>query len=188
MKKHGRVHPTQSFASLVSASNRKALEPVVEEMVLAYTQQAQQKIAKQMIESLAGVQTRIMVLEKIAIEKLQETKTSLSERVLEVEDEATGHVRVDTPAQKGDLLRVGIKAKGSKSDEWSNTTNIVIHHLAERISEEVTYQTYKELEEALIGKIVGDVCDVSIHIPDQKEKQHLRIAVDRISRPKEIKK
>jgi hypothetical protein len=181
MSKKNKTHPTQSFAQMVSNSNVKSLEPVVQQMVEQQSQKVAQVLSSQLIDALAGVQTRLMVLERVTIEKLGISKEDLGRRILEVEDEATGHKETDT-IERGDLVRVTLRATKEGMVGTPPPTPVILRHVGEPLNQEAPYQSYRELEEALIGKKTGDVVDVQVQVPTAGEYT-FNVVIDRVSRP-----
>lgn len=191
MKKKGqKPHATQSFEQLVSIANREALKPFIVETIASIVeqrvQQAEQTISRYIIDALAGVQTRLMVLERIVIAKLDETPDSLSEKILEVEDEATGHAKATDAATVGDLLRTTLKVRTPDTDKFSSPTPVIIRRLAVQDPGQ-PFQTYPELERGLLGALPGETREVRVPVIVQGSDATEYIfaaTVDRISRVK----
>lgn len=187
----GGVHQERSFQELVGQANRDALKPFILECVNELEPILRQEFSRLLIESLAPVQTRLMVLEKLAMEKWGVTEETLALRLLDVEDEATGHVMTLDPAEAGDLLRVTATLRVEGQEKWSKPMNLIIRRLAKpQLNPEtgqLSFQTYPELEQALVGAKVGETRETPVEIVNGEVtvKYNFKVTVDRVSRNEE---
>lgn len=190
MQKKG-MHPNQSFSQLVGEANREALKPFIQEQVINAARIIQANLARQQLESLAGVQTRIVALEKIVKEKLGYTDDQLAELILVVEDEATGHTENTEGARQGDLVRVRIAGRPVSSDPskdqgFGPETKLSIHHLGNEPT-----QTNPDLEKGMLGMKKGETKEIEVDFPQKDEqgnekepiKYLFKVTVDRASTP-----
>jgi hypothetical protein len=179
------AHQSKSFEQLVGQANREALKPYIDEVMQDASQQILQRLAQAQMQMAAPIQVRLTVLEKIVMEKLGETKESLAERVLQVEDEATGHVKVEDGAQVGDQLRTIGWVKVEEQENYNAPMELTIHSLGKSPRPEVPFQTYKELEEGLVGIKAGETREIVVNLStgDTTKAYTFKIAVSRVSRP-----
>lgn len=161
-------HPNQSFAELVSNAQLNALKPFIHQQISVLGNE----LARRVFGQLGNVQTRIMALERIVQNRLNITDAEIMSVVTDVEDEATGHRKVDRPAEAGDLVRISVRTKSEANPEFTQPAKQEVGSLLK--------QPYslgaKELEDALVGMNVGDVKLVTI-----QEKYDFELTVDRVS-------
>lgn len=185
MEKKG-MHATQSFTQMVGKANQEALKPFIQEQVINAVRIIQANLARQQLEALAGVQTRIVVLEKIVKEKLGYTEEQLADMILQVEDEATGHTENTSGAVEGDLVRMRVAGKPASEEKYGPETKLSVHHLAKEPT-----QTHLDLEKGIIGMKKGETREIEVQFPQKDEqgnekealKYAFKVTLDRASTP-----
>lgn len=166
-KTQGKTHATHSFEQLVAKANRDALKPYIHELFMDLGNDLSQRVFRQ----LANIQTRIMAIEELLIEKGGISESDIQLKVANIEDEATGYKLADRPAQAGDLVRVTIETKAKGQEVYSSPVKRQITKLLNK-----PYSLTETIENALVGTVGGDVKDVTLEGDFQ-----VRVTVDRVS-------
>ena len=154
-------HANNSFANLVAnESSRQAkevIEPLIREYVAFAANQIKDQISRASLKTMAEIRTRLTALEKLLIEKGVASDTEISEKILDVEDAATGMVQ-GTEAQEGDLLRVSYRSK-SKTAEKETDYSPAMNRVIAKLGSANTFSL--AVEKALIGASKGSKVEVS---------------------------
>jgi hypothetical protein len=163
----GKPHQSLSFEQLVAKANQERLKPYIHELFMQLGNDLSQRVFRQ----LANIQTRVMALEEILIEKFNVTEVEIQQKVAEIEDEATGYKAVTRPAEAGDLLRVSIETKAKGTEEFTAPVKRQITKLLNQ-----PYSLTETIEKALVGVSTGEQKEVTL------EGDFLvRVTVDRVS-------
>lgn len=170
-------HATQSFQQMVGKANQEALKPYIHEVSQHYAENLANQIAQKMFAHLDNMQTRITAMEKVLQSKFGLTSADLREVVMDVEDEATGFVRVSRAAQRGDYLRITMSTKTTAETEFKREARREISNLGE--NDEQGPET-KALNDALVGMVAGEQKDLEVG------GVTVRLVLDRVSEAKAV--
>lgn len=170
----GSKHQSQSFEQLVGAANRNALKPFIIETAVELVNDLGNQLAQRLFGQLGNIQTRIMALEKVLQQKFGLSEADIQNIVMDVEDEATGHTKVDRPAQAGDLLRVSAATKAKDQTEYNPSVRKEVNSLGA-----AKPTLTKVVDEALVGMSSGETKEVTIG----DGAMTVRVTVDRVSAP-----
>lgn len=163
----GKPHQNLSFEQLVAKANQERLKPYIHELFMSLGNDLSQRVFRQ----LANIQTRVMALEEILIEKFNVSEVEIQQKVAQIEDEATGYSAVTRPAQAGDLLRVSIETKAKGTEEFTAPVKRQITKLLNK-----PFSLTETIETALVGVSAGESKEVTL------EGDFLvRVTVDRVS-------
>lgn len=110
-------------------------------------------------KGLATMKVRLEALEDLLMEKLGETEASLQERTLTRVEKMQGFQQVNTPVQKGSVIR--IKVKEEEVGKESPTTPMQDAFMAVGHN-----QIHAALDELLLGANAGETKEVIV--PDSK--------------------
>lgn len=166
-KSSGNSHANNSFEQLVAKAVNARLERYIHELFTHFGNDLSQRVFRQ----LANIQTRIMAIEDIIVEKLNITEAEIQQRVASIEDDATGYKSVSRPAEAGDLLRVSIETKAKGTEEFTAPVKRQITKLLNQ-----PYSLTETIEQALVGVSAGETKEVTL------EGDFLvRVTVDRVS-------
>lgn len=192
-KDHTPFYQNKDFMSTTAQKTLDLIKDNVDKMIHQHFQRLNQALqettsnmARSQMESAAKVYTRIMAIEKTMMDKDPTiTRESLRRKIVEVEDEATGHILVDRPATQGDYLRTTISTKRVDSETFSAPTQINIASLQNEPA-----QTYPEVEAALVGMKAGDtkIIDVAVKQGETTTNYNFQITLEFVSEPTEEKK
>ena len=156
MAKKKSAAPTKSFDELVSDTQIRKLQPMIQQMVGAAFQQATQAIYKFVLTERAALQTRQMAFERLLVANEPWFNMELlALEIAAVEDEAQGLVVSDAPAKVGDKVRVEACVKSEGAAEYGESSKFAIHQVGVK-SPEGTYQTNEDLENAILGLRAGE--------------------------------
>lgn len=169
VKTNKQVHQTQSFGSMVSRAALCQLGPEISRMI---NDMGDQISAKQ-ISTLEMLYTRIVVLEKVLIDKLGITQDELTLRVSDVEDERDGLAKAGDVVI-GDTTRVEIQTKTKDQEKYQGTTRMKIQNTGSGNT------LGKEIEEQIIGMKTGEVKVVEF---GQNKELLAQITLNKSSRP-----
>ena len=139
--------------------------------------------ATQLLQMMAPVQTRLAVLEKLAMEKLEETPESLAVRIADLEDAALGYEHVEMEeVETGDMVRGIIQIQPASGDEAPPAEKITLFRVGQP-----PIQTMEELEQGVLGMIEGETKQITVKSANPTEDSTLTVLfkVERISRKKE---
>ncbi len=178
-----RMHQPQSYQQMVSKTQTENLKPYIHGLFQQYSQQTQQ----QLMGLFAIPNTRLTVLEGIAMKRFGLNKVDLKNLYADEEDKAWGYKESDVPAKKGDMLRVTIAGKPDKEKEFGEASELKVRDLGNE-----PFQLQKELEEGLYGAKKGETRTIPITtVTKAKNKEgeledvdftyDFKITVDRIS-------
>lgn len=188
-KKKKTPAPTASFADSVAQAQLNKLKPFIAEQaaqsVNLHGQFMLRKLSQMVAEDLSRIQTRQMALERILKKhNLLEDETLFLE-VSAVEDGILGYDQVTGPSQQGDQLRITVETKEDGAEQYGNQEKLRIVSLMREQNGEV--QSFKPLEEALVGTHVGDSVEVFIKPEKEDEKgAWVQATINVISRKKEV--
>jgi len=177
------AHQPQSFQQLVSKTQTENLKPYIHHLFQQYAQQTQQ----QLMGLFAIPNTRLTVLEGVAMKRFGLTKGDLKDLYADEEDKAWGYKESKAPAKNGDMLRVTVCGKPDKEKEFGQESVLKVRSLGNE-----PYQLQKELEEGLYGAKPGETRTIPIttvtkaknkkgELEDVDFTYDFKITVDRIS-------
>jgi len=162
-------HASQSFGQMVSKAALTQMLPQIEQMV----NNLGRRLAAQQARTYEMLFSRIVVLEKIMMEKYGITEENLAERFADVEDERDGLVKADEVTE-GDLVRLEISTKVNTQKDFQGTTKLKVPNIGKG------EQLGEELEKAALGMKVGETKEVKF---GEKQELTAKLFVQRISRP-----
>lgn len=166
-------HLQQSMGQMVSKAALAQLGPHIERYVNAVVGNLGQQLAMQQASTLETLFSRVVVLEKILMEKYGYTAEDLATRVSDIEDEKESLKLVDGAIEKGDVVRLEVKTKAKDQAEFQGSSRLKLYKTGsgETIGE--------ELESALIGMKAGETKQVEFG----KEKGMVaEFTINRVSR------
>lgn len=177
------AYQPQSFQQMVSKTQTEHLKPYILALFQQYSQQTQQ----QLMGLFAIPNTRLTVLEGIAMKRFGLAKVDLKNLYADEEDKAWGYKESGAPAKKGDMLRVTVAGKPDKEKEFGEASVLKVRNLGNE-----PYQLQKELEEGLYGAKAGETRTIPIttvtkaknkkgELEDVDFTYDFKITVDRIS-------
>lgn len=162
-------HASQSFGQMVSKAALTQMLPQIESMV----NNLGRRLAAQQARTYEMLFSRIVVLEKIMMEKYGITEENLADRFADVEDERDSLVKADT-VEQGDLVRLEISTKVNDQKDFQGTTKLKVPNIGKGD------QLGTELETAALGMKVGETKEVKF---GEKQELTAKLFVQRISRP-----
>lgn len=169
MGKKKEQHASQSFGQMVSKAALTQLLPSIEGMV----NNLGSRLAMQQARTYELVFSRILVIEKILMEKHGITETDLANKFADVEDERAKLTKADV-VQVGDTVRLEVKTKNTGDKEYQGSTRLKAQNFGTGIN------LGEELEKAALGMKVDEVREVAF---GEKGESTASIQVNRISRP-----
>ncbi len=168
-----RPHVQQSMAQMVSNAAIARLKDHFDQTIKQSVQRLGSQVATQTAGTLEMMFSRIIVLEKILMEKYDYTEEDLAIKVADVEDEREGLTVVDL-VELGDVVRTEIRTKKKDQEEFDGSSK-------KKIYDTGTGKTFgKEIEETLLGMKVGETKTVEI---GKNKELIVELSVGRISRP-----
>lgn len=126
--------------------------------------QKQVEYSKHFAQALSSMRVRLEALEDVIMEKNGETEASLNERVLLRVAKMQGFQEVDTPVQKGSVVRLKIKEEVIGSE--SPTTPMQDAFMAVGHN-----QINAAIDEKIIGATVGQTLDITLPDPQNAAVQ-----------------
>jgi hypothetical protein len=158
-----------SFEELVSNATTARYKGLIKQEI----DQLGQELAGQQADTLTKIYTRLVVLEKIVIEKLGVTQEDMASRIADAEDAPYGLQVVDT-AEKGDRVRVQFAGKPATDAEYTKTSNTMINNIG-------SGGTFgKEIEDAIVGMKTDETKEITVG--EAEKAFNVKITVNRISR------
>lgn len=174
-KKGGAQHAQNSFAQLVGKANQEALKPYILQVI----GEVGNDISRRVMSKMAILQNRIEALETILKERLDLTQVELDNSLFDLEDRVTGYIKVDRPAQEGDLLRLTMRTRKVDSEEFGKPQKREFSNLGKP-----PYALGVEfVEKALIGAEIGKpvVVPFDKELQEATKTQELEFTIDRVS-------
>ncbi len=166
---NGNTHQTQSFGQMVSKAALTQLLPNIEQMV----SNLGSRLATQQARTYELVFSRILVLEKIVMEKFKITEVDLANKFADVEDERSKLIKVEE-ITSGDTVRLEIKTKPTTDLEYHGETRLKIQNIGTGAN------LGTELETATLGMKTGETKEV---VFGQNGENVASIFINRVSRP-----
>lgn len=161
-------HASLSFAQMVGKANQEALKPYID----AVMGQMADELSKRLFRQLGNIQTRIMAMEDILMNKFEVTEREIESAVATIEDDAWQYQLAERPAKEGDLLRVTIRTR-EPDKEFSKAVKRQITSLMSK-----PYSMGSPtIEEAMVGMTAGETKEVSMN----EGKYLVEILVERVS-------
>ena len=168
-KGRGGPRPTKTFTDLVGKSNQEQLKPYINQQVQAMGAQ----LAAQQRDTLEMILTRLTVMEKFVMEKLNITEDQIANRTADVQDELYGLTKVEDEVKVGDRVRCSISVQVAGADEFGAPAKQMIDNVG-------SGSTYgKEVEDEIIGIKLGESKEFSF---GEAKENKANITIDRISR------
>ncbi len=173
-KNAGRQQQQQTYQQMIAGQTLKKFKPYIDEQL----QGAARAIAMQQSQLLDSAFTRIRILEELLIDKFEDvTKTTLANRVAELEDQKNGLIVADEVVV-GDRVRLEIRAK-EVDGEYKDSTKLLVDNAG-------TGQTLgAALEDALVGMKTDEVKEITY---GEGDKMTAELTINRISRAPVVEK
>jgi len=177
-KKMDSQKPTKSFDQLVADTTIAKFKPFVQQQINT----AAQQILQVQNNNLRQINLRVIATEKLLMNKLNMNEDEIAENIVAVEDEVEQLTKVDE-VEKGDVVRVSIKTKGTKDTKFTEETRTRVDNVAN-----VPFSLPKDVEDALVGMKEGDQKEITIRQAQPGEtptKDHdivVSMKIDRVSR------
>lgn len=166
-------HLQQSMGQMVSKAALAQMGPAIDATVRQYVQNLGNQLAQQQASTLETLFSRVVVMERLLMEKFGITADDLATKVADLEDEKEGLESVSA-VESGDVVRMVIKTKTKDQTEFQGESRLKLYGAG-------TGKTIgEELESALIGMATGDVK----HVEFGKDKALVaEMTINRVSRP-----
>lgn len=125
-------------------------------------------------QSISSLRVRLEVLEDLLMEKLGETEASLTERVLLRIEKMQGFQLVDTPVQKGSVIRVKVKEEVVGQEQPNNPLQDAFMCVGHN-------QINAAIDTLVVGAVPGQTLEVVLPDPDNAElKRKITVTVIRV--------
>lgn len=171
----GGKHASQSFADMVGKANQEALKP----FILQVIGDVGNDISRRVMAKMAILQNRVEALEALLIEDGYFDQVQLDSSLFDLEDKVTDYQPVNRPAQEGDLVRLTMRVKNTKTG-WGKPTKKEFSNLG--------LPPYKmglpEIEKVLLGVEVGGTANFLFENEELKKatgSDEIEFTIDRIS-------
>jgi FKBP-type peptidyl-prolyl cis-trans isomerase (trigger factor) len=151
--KSNTAHPQESFQQLVARTALNIVKPYATELMMELANDLSLRVFKQ----IGNVQTRIMAIEELLIEKMGITLADIELKASDIEDEATGYKTADRPAQEGDLIRVVVSMKTKEGTEFSAPQKRLITKLLNK-----PHALTQTVEEGIVGMTSGQTKEMEL--------------------------
>lgn len=171
---NGGQHASASFGQMVSKAALAQMQPQIQQMV----NQLGQRIAMQSARTLEMQFSRIVVLEKILMEKYGYTDTELASKFSDVEDTREGRVATTNGVTEKDLVRLSIQTKLKVDKDFQGISKMKLYNTGKGD----TLGT--ELEASVLGMKAGETKELEF---GQNNELIAKIYIDRVSAPIEVK-
>lgn len=165
-------HQTQSFEQMVSKAALAKMAPEIEQMVRHYTQNLGNQLAQHQASTLETLFSRVVTLERLAMEKFGLSAEDLANKISDLEDEKEGLSKVDA-VELNDVVRLVVKTKTADQLDYQGESRLKLYQSGSGNT------LGPELEGAIIGMKTGEVKTLSFGKDAQLVAE---IKVDRISR------
>lgn len=120
--------------------------------------------SKHFTQGLSTMKVRLEALEDILMEKFGETEASMSERVLLRIEKMQGFQQVDTPVQKGSVIRIKVKEEAVGSESPTSALQDAFMAVGHN-------QINAALDELLVGAVTGETREVTLPDPENASLQ-----------------
>lgn len=167
-KKKSSQHADKSFGNMVSKAALTQMAPEIQQMVDGLGS----RLAAQIASTLENQHARLVVLEKLAMERFNLTKDDLSNKISDFEDEKEGLVTA-SQVELGDVVRLEIKTRTEDQAEFQGSSRLKVYNTGSGDT------LGGELEAAVLGMTPGQAKETKF---GQDGKLVAQIRVDRISR------
>lgn len=185
---------TQSFAQHVKEATSEVNRAFIAEEISKQLQQVYPALQRMALDGHKNLLVRTMVLEDLILELMPNlTASELQTLIIDKQDSLMGYETVFRPAEQGDTVRFQLTHKKADEDEFSEAQTSMIQRLNRVVNvAQGTTQLFPEVEEALIGKSVGDEVVVTVEvddpefdesgkkIADRKTKYDIKATVDKV--------
>ena len=162
-------HQQKSFNKLVGEASLEKVKPFVQ----AQVQQLGMEMQQALMQTVASLVNRLVVLEELAVEKSGVSMEELINRVADLEDKQTNYEKVEEVIE-GDLVRLKIATKMEDQEDFQGESALAITGCGK---DPLTLGP--ELEPQLIGMQVGDMKQIAF---GKDKKMIAKIEVQRVSR------
>ena len=161
----------QSFQDLVSKANQNALKPFISEQIAHLGNE----LARQQRDTLESILTKLVVIEKIMMEKVGVSEADFVEKIAEVQDSLVQMEKVEDGIKEGDRVRCILSMKKKEMNDFGPESRKMIDNFG-------AGSVLGDLEKDLFGTLPGEAKE----LPFGDDLEHLvKIKVERISRRKE---
>lgn len=168
-KKKNQLRPTMSFEQVVAQASLNRLKPYVSQMV----SQESQNIRGAMGQTLRTMFSRLVVMERILMEKFGYSQDDLASLVSNVEDEHEGLVEVSDEVKLNDVVRFEIKTKAVDAVEYQGSSKL-------RTTKTGTGENLgKEIESNILGMKKGETKEFQIN---PKKPVDVCVTINKVSR------
>lgn len=167
-----RSHIQNSMSHLVSRAALTKLGPDIEEMVTDKIKSLGSQLAKHQASTTETLFSRIVILEKIIMERFGLTTQDLANKVADQEDEREGLKAVDNVGP-GDVVRLLIKTKTKDQDQFQGESRIKMYSAGSGNS------LGSDLEGQIIGMNVGETKTILF---GEDQEMVAEVYVNRVSR------
>lgn len=172
-KKGGKQqHLQQSLGQMVSKAALAQLGPHIAEYVDTEVKRLGSKLARQSASTYETLFSRLVVAERILMEKHGYTAEDLAERVSNLEDEKDNLTKVDQ-VEKGDTVRIAVKTKTNDQTDYQGTSKLKVQNIGSGVT------LGEELESAILGMKTGEVKTITF---GQDKALTAEITLSRVSR------
>ncbi len=168
-KKRNQPHQTASFQQLVAQTSLNRMKPYIEQLV----SNESENIKNSINQTLRTMFSRIVVMERVLMEKFGYSQEDLANLVSSVEDEHEGLTEVTDEVKLNDVVRFEIKTKTVDAEEYQGSSRM-------RTTKTGTGESLgKEIEGQILGMKKGETKDFQIN---PKKDVTVRVTINKVSR------
>lgn len=166
-------HVQQSMGQMVSKAALAQMGPAIDQTIRQAIQQLGSQLATQSASTFEMLFSRILVLEEVLMDKFQLTAEDFANMISDNEDKREGLVKVESPIEKGDTVRLEVATRTKDQTEFQGQSKLKVQNTGSG------QNMGPDLEAAIIGMSLGETKEVNF---GKDGEMVAKLSINRISR------